>query len=152
MLFFPTQISCRLRWPHPQTQRILILTFEKSCVRPLHKNQVDIVQVHWNEVIFDNPNNNEIRVILHWNQVQFDHPHWNQVNLNRLHQVQVSPFTLIFQAIFAPRSNPSRFRPPTQQNQTHPPHRNEVNLDHLPKNKVNFPAHPKTSDFRPAFV
>ena len=111
---------------------------------------------HWNEVIFDNLHNNQIRFIFHWNQVKFDTLHWNQVNLNHTHKMQVSLLTL----------KSSDFRPAfkNQVNSTthttkmisyphwnkvifDPPHWNQINSGHPHKNQFNFPADPKNRWF-----
>ena len=41
-------------------------------------------------VIFDNPHNNQINLILHWNKVKFDSPNRNEVNLDHPYKVQVN--------------------------------------------------------------
>ena len=64
---------------------------------------------------------NKVIFVVHWNQVKFDTPHWTQVNLNHPHKIQVNLHADTKNRWFSPRvQNPSKFRPPTQQNQFHP--------------------------------
>ena len=85
------------------------------------QNQIIADPLHWFEVIFDNPRNNQIRFTLHGNQVNLDLPHWNQVNLDHLHEIQVNLHANTESKWFSPHvQRLSQIRPPTQQpNQPH---------------------------------
>ena len=63
---------------------------------PRHRNEVNFdfstpIQIpskfrslHWNQIDFDHPHNNQIYLSLHWNKVKVHPPHWNQVNFDYL--------------------------------------------------------------------
>ena len=89
-MLIPSPVSSWFRCPDPKTFVTLILTLKSNGLRRLHKNQINTDPPNWNEVIFDNPHNNQIRFIWLWNQVKFETLHWNPVNLNRHDQTHLN--------------------------------------------------------------